>query len=643
MASKAVAPHRGVAGIGASVLVLTLFLFLALPGRSFADSYREVALSLTQKLVTLFPPAEGYVVSLPAGEIYIDLAEADLMRPGMELVVYREGEDIVHPVTKEVLGKYEVILGYLTVREVQEKYSVCLLQEGGKEVSPGDRVRISSRPLRTLLLFRGEGATLETGPMAQVLQEAANESRRFRLRDEPEWLPVLKEMGLTIDDLLADPASLRLLGGEAKADLLLLVTPPGAEEPDLTLEARSLWTGRTLAEFRQPWTPPAPAASAADSSSPFRLFPGREKVPKREYRRKDLSTAALSIVAGDFTGNGDLEVMITDGLRLTLYRWEEGGLIWRWESGKTRGWQVLHLDAGDLDGDGKEEALVVKVRMGQLVTEALTWDQGEWHPLGRVDGVFLRAVEDGKGQTLLLGQRAGATTVFSGPVRRYRQEGDTFRPDDTMVLPDEVGLFGMGLADTDGDGTDEILTLSDEGRLRVLSQEGEVLSQTRERFGGYPARVTAEELFGKRLVDGGVDQGLFREGIVDETTGKGVDLEIRTAFQGRVLTARDDEGILHVVLPRNFSGPGKVLPDLRKFDKGEVVVLQFVEGRFEEARLSTRQEGFVADAAWGDTDGDGDREILIAVNRPSGALLVSRGSLVSWNYEMGKGLPEKGE
>ena len=154
---------------------------------------------------------------------------------------------------------------------------------------------------------------------------------------------------------------------------------------------------------------------------------------------------------------------------------------------------------------------------------------------------------------------------------------------------------------------------------------------------------SAEDLFGKKLIDGGFTQGLFREGIVDETTGKGVDLDIRTSFQGRILTARDDDGIFHVVLPRNFSGPGKVLPDLRKFDKGKVSVLGWEEGRFEEARRSTQQEGFVADVAWGDADGDGDRELLIAVNRPSGALLVKRGSLVSWNYEMGKDLPEEGE
>ena len=77
-----------------SAIALALVLSFLFPAGAAADPYRESALDLTRQLVALFPPGEGYVVSLPAGEVYVDLAEANLMRPGMELFVYREGADI---------------------------------------------------------------------------------------------------------------------------------------------------------------------------------------------------------------------------------------------------------------------------------------------------------------------------------------------------------------------------------------------------------------------------------------------------------------------------------------------------------------------------------------------------------------------
>ena len=232
--------------------VAAMFLAVLLLASPFsvecaADPYRDAAVDLTQKLVTLFPPAEGYIVSLPAGEVYVDLAEAELMRPGMELHVYREGDDIVHPVTKDVLGKYEETVGYLVIRDVKEKYSVGRPVEGAGELKPGDKVRISARPRRGLLLFGGQSPALEAGRMAEALTAAISDSQRFRLQDEPEWFPRLKEMNASVDEVLADEALLRRLGGEARADLLFVIRPPGGEEPLLTLDVISLWTGRKLA------------------------------------------------------------------------------------------------------------------------------------------------------------------------------------------------------------------------------------------------------------------------------------------------------------------------------------------------------------------------------------------------------------
>jgi hypothetical protein len=110
---------RGAAGAFAALLALVLCV--PVRGAAAPDPYREVSLALGQELVALFPAVEGYVVSVAGDEAYVDLAEKDLVKPGMELQVYRAGAEMKHPVTGQVLGVSETAIGHLRLAEVREK------------------------------------------------------------------------------------------------------------------------------------------------------------------------------------------------------------------------------------------------------------------------------------------------------------------------------------------------------------------------------------------------------------------------------------------------------------------------------------------------------------------------------------------
>jgi hypothetical protein len=356
-------------------------------------------------------------------------------------------------------------------------------------------------------------------------------------------------------------------------------------------------------------------------------------VTRREYISKELPSSALSILSGDLRGEGTFDLLITDGRGLSLYTWEQGGLIWKWEDAGPRGRHVLALDSGDLDGDGIREVLVTSVNAGRLRTRVISWGQGEWSDLGGAEGLYVRVFEKPGGGNILLGQRSGVNTVFAGGVREHLWEDGSFRPTDGPALPAGVDILGLVLADVDGDDAAEILSLNDAGNLRVYSREGEMLYQTGERFGGYPVRVDPRDLFGPQLSDGTVEEGFFTSDTTDELSGKDLFTDLFAAFQGRVMSWREEaDGRVYVAVPRNLSGPGKVLPNLRQFDKGVTVLLRWEEGRLVEVLRSRKQEGYVSDVALADTDGDGRQEVLMAVNRPSGALLRKKGTLVVWRY-----------
>lgn len=83
---------------------------------------------------------EGYVILVKSGVAYIDLGK-NAVSVGAKFTVYKQGESIVHPITKEVIpGDLEKV-GTITVTETQEKLSKCSIDAlFGKSIEVGCKV-----------------------------------------------------------------------------------------------------------------------------------------------------------------------------------------------------------------------------------------------------------------------------------------------------------------------------------------------------------------------------------------------------------------------------------------------------------------------------------------------------------------------
>jgi hypothetical protein len=607
----------------AAALAAALFS-AALPPAAVAadDPYRQTSLALGQGLVALFPAVEGYVVSASGREVYVDLAEKDLLKPGMELQVYRPGEAMVHPVTRQVLGSYEKALGILRIAEVREKYSRGVLADEGTGIAPGDRVRVSARRLRALLHFAGDFPAAAVGPFAQALVARAEESTRFTMIDEPSWAAALAALGKPVDVALGDPAALRALGEQAPADILLAVRLLAAEgRPAVAMTVHSLRTGAVLGELREPWpqgpgaTPPAPPARTSTLPAPVPApAPAAAAAPvaapppapseERDYVIRELPAAARCLALGDIVGEGKVDLLFSDGGGLALYRWDPKELVWKWAEDGPADRKVIALDAADLDGDGKVEVLVATARRGSVRTEVRGWRNGRLEVLGAADGIYLRAFRRDGGGALLLGQRAGVGEVLAGTVEEYRWRGGAVERAGGPPLPRQAGIFGLAPAGA------ALFALDRNGYIQSLAPDGKRLWRSGSLYGGYPAPAKPRELFGP----GFVDEAAFEE-------------EVR-AFQGRMLAEASAEGF-RVTVPRNGLGSPVVMTRHRELGQGQVVVLEGSATNLEEVRASRAFDGYVADLASVDLDGDGKREVLFVVNRASG-LLGDRGRLVVW-------------
>jgi hypothetical protein len=340
--------------------------------------------------------------------------------------------------------------------------------------------------------------------------------------------------------------------------------------------------------------PPAPAQAPATTPA------------EGEYTVRDLPGPLKALAAGNLLGEGKTEVVLSDGSRLSVYRWEESSLAWRWDEAGKGGRLILSLDAADLDGDGRSEVIVTSVRQGRVQSEVRRWLDGSLAVAGSLDGVYLRLARGPQGGVVLLGQRAGLADILSGRVEGYRWSGKAPERIDGSALPGDIDIFGLALAPVAG--TVAFYALDRQGFLHARTADGKSVWRSKRPYGGYPP--PAREPFAR----GAVEIEAFEESA--------------RVFQGRLLAEASPGGV-RLAVPRNFSDSPLLLVRQRILGQGEVVVLEGPAGSPTEARRSQPFDGYVADIA-PSGGGEGGGGLFIGVNHSGGPLLGERGKLVLW-------------
>lgn len=92
--------------------------------RTSIPDLKEMINRLALKISQDLPLVEGYVINVSGDQLTFDFGSAKGVRKGMKCIVYREGRDIIHPITKKVLGKETEELGEVKLVQVFPEYSV---------------------------------------------------------------------------------------------------------------------------------------------------------------------------------------------------------------------------------------------------------------------------------------------------------------------------------------------------------------------------------------------------------------------------------------------------------------------------------------------------------------------------------------
>jgi hypothetical protein len=598
--------------------MLSLFLAVACTGEVLAQGQLSRSLErLATEIADLFPKVEGDVVKVQANEVFIALGATDNIRAGMELSLFRKGEEFKHPLTGVVLGRFEEELGLLVINQVSESYSSGALRQAKPNVAirPGDRVRITKGKIQVAIVpLQGElPEWLSREEVLERFRSSLERTGRLQVTAADNVRVYLTEKGLNPDETVP-PDVLRHLAEDLRVTYGIAPRTRLVGN-DTVLEVRllGLMHQQTLMSSSAVLAEPEAVTRAPEPAGRPEVRPGlfqAGRKPPAGYRL-DLTTLDLgktmkelislpylvtSMDVCDVVGEGSEDIVVTDGKKVLVYQLqsEQVDFVDEYHPGVSS--RLFSVQCLDLDNNPGQEIIVNQYINNILDTSILTFRNGRLQVLQNHIDVMLVALDtngDGVNDTLW-GAPYDLTDFFTvGRATQYIFEGGRIRRQERVEVPKVFRATGVAMADLSGDGRRDMVLIDESRYLRVYRGTQE-LYRSGDRVGG-----------GYAVVE-----------VIRDTTGA-----VRRPFfyflePQMAVADLDGDGRQEIVVPRNTRSLSNVLPNVNIYSGGDVVVLSQKDFGYSITAITPQFDGVVSGVA-----------ILRQRSYPAFVVAVSQGTI----------------
>ena len=481
----------------AVILGSVSFPWAQTPARQAAAPSSAPLQAIVNQIVSLFPRVSGDVVEVQGTTVTLSVGKRDGVVPGLELSLFREGRELRHPKTGEVLGKTEKALGRVRVEEVAEAYSIGRV-EPGADVAPGDVARISAGKQRvTVVPFVGGVRDAIVEAALTDIVEGLGRSGRIQVAMGDHIGVWVTQQGIKPDDFL-EGKGLSESASRFKVDNLLALHFKTVDRKPY-VDARF---------FALPSTTPV-VASAAFVPPSVRTAPrerfssGGDRLPPQAKQRsllarilggeleagsyssgensiplKEIGRFAFPVVAMDVSVSPKDQVprlVMTDGEKIWLYRVVERALEpeWTYDERFTTPGRIISVQLADLDGDGVFEVVANRYHPDPnvlLTSFVLGTKDGKPVTVVKNGNDILWAVDaDGSGaKKTVWAQGFSRETFFrKGQAHRVTLKGDQLVRDVAVRVPSSFRATGATLASIAGKDMRALVFVDEYQRLRV--------------------------------------------------------------------------------------------------------------------------------------------------------------------------------
>jgi hypothetical protein len=518
--------------------------------------------ALVEQLLDLFPKFQGEVLEAQGDTLTLGAGVRAGARVGLEVEVYREGREIKHPRTGEILGRAEDVLGTARITQAQETLSVAQAP-AGLQIKPGDRFRVSSAKVKIVLLpLLGSLRETLVETATQEMVERLASTGRFQVTMGDSINVYLAQQRITASDFLGGKG-VREASQQFKADNILAVYFTRAQGKPF-MEVRFFSAPRpdpavTTSFFVPPSTlraaNPGPRFSQGGPADPPQARPrtllqrllggqmeagsystGENSLPLREVAKFNFPVLAMDIAVAP--ADKLPHMVVSDGDQIYMYRIVNQKIEPEWTKSVRSLGKVFSLQLADLNGDGQLE--VIGNRYAPRVgLNAFVLETKDGKPSFAIEYVtdFLFAVDlkgEGVKQTLWM-QRYSPEDFFTlGQADQMTLKDGKLTTDKTVRVPGTFRPMGAAFSNVMGKDTRSLALIDEFNRLQIVN-EGEELWRSSTQVGGSYQTV---ELVGA-VRSSRMDRGKFFK---MEPTPLAVDL--------------DGDGIDELIVPQNLVREG---------------------------------------------------------------------------------------
>ena len=313
-------------------------------------------------------------------------------------------------------------------------------------------------------------------------------------------------------------------------------------------------------------------------------FQGRDVGHVQKFRFE-----IVALDEGDVDGDGKNELVLINKDTVFVYKWKEK-VFAQFKAIKGQ-WSpdYVYVSVGDQDRNGTAEIYVSNVSEMGISSLVLEWDGSSFKRIADGQRWFFRVIDvPGQGETLI-GQKRAVDGGFQGGVQYLKREGNRFVSAGSVSLPPFTDVFNFAFADFKGTGKTETVLFGPAEYLRLYDSAKERVWKSEDYFGGSVTFFEVET----------------RDVLTEETNYTFVSSPI-------YITDVDEDGEKEVMVCKNSSRVLRLLTKHRNFSGGTLHFLTRDKMGLTTKWMSKKLPGPIVGYRVADVDNDGAPELVIA-------------------------------
>jgi TolB-like protein len=342
----------------------------------------------------------------------------------------------------------------------------------------------------------------------------------------------------------------------------------------------------------------SPTEKIKTQSSPLNPAFISEETPGSEemiWQSGSLPFYVKGMDIGDIDGDGKNELVLVSPKNLYVYRKGQTGLAQIQKIGTKRFEEFISVDVADIDGNGRAEVYAVKELgvSGLTTSSVLEWKETALQPTIAETDWYFRVLESPGESPQLIGQKKRSENTFEDTsVFHLEKKGNEIIEGSAIALPQYTNVYNFAFASFEG-GARRLVRINSSEYLEVLDTAGEILWESDTYFGG-----TINYLI-KKVSNQGTDEG-----------------PERFYVPARIIVADlHGDGSSDIIVNKNASSTFRLTERYKYFSRGQMVSLSWKSLGLAENWTTRSIPGYVSDYTYKDLDNDGHRDLVVATVR----------------------------